>query len=371
MGKILLGHKRGLDRSGAEAPAAGVDYRELFQAVPTPVLLVDHATLRVVAANPAATRALGYSEEELLASDLPDLAAAADRHALRRLPEPAPVPGLLEARSSWRILRRDDSPLRFEVGLARVHHAGQPCALLFQPPTSEPGAQAVGVTGAAQPEFSFSALHDLKEPLHLIKGYLALLRSHAGATLDPEGREYLEAALGGTQRMQTIVLNLLEFFRVDARGMAPEPLDLQQMVDDAVAGLRLQVQESGATVAYAGLPHVMADRLHVARLLQNLLSNAIKFRGDRPPRIEVGARRDGARWDVWVKDDGIGIDPKDHDKVLQPFQRLHSSDRYPGTGLGLSICKKIAEMHGGRLWLDSALGSGTTVHVTLPAVEAT
>jgi PAS domain S-box-containing protein len=346
-----------------------LDHWRLFQATPAPVIVVDHATLHVVAVNAAATRAFGWSEDEFLARSLPDLVSPEDRKVLLGLPEPAPVPGLLEARSSWQVLRRDGKALRTEVAGSSVLFAGRACAILHQPAQAEPDAKDIGQSGAASPEFSFTALHDLKEPLHLIKGYLSLLRAHAGG-LDPEAHEYLEYAYGGAERMQAIVLGLLEFFRVDAKGIAPEPLDLGEAVGQAVAGLRLQVQEAQATITHDPLPRVMADRVQVGRLLENLLSNALKFRGADPPRVHVGAGIAGNLCDLWVRDNGIGIDPKDQDRVLQPFQRIHSSDRYPGTGLGLSICRKIAELHGGHLWIESTLGHGTTIHVTLPLLEA-
>lgn len=372
----FIGHHIGDPRKAAEpesqahADRLALDYQRLFAANPTPLIVVDHAALRIVAANPAASRALGYSESEFLASAFADFVSRGDRAALLRLAEPAPVPGLLEARSSWNVLRRDGSPLRLEVAGASLEFSGRPCAVLFQPAAREPSASDVGSSGASLPEFSFSALHDLKEPLHLVKGYLSLLKSRAGGTLDPDSREFLDFAFAGTQRMQAIVLNLLEFFRVDARGISPEPVDLDEAVGQAVEGLRLQVSEAKAEVTHDALPRVMADRVQLARILQNLLGNALKFRGSDAPRIHVGARREGALWEIWVKDNGIGIAAKDQERVLQPFQRVHSTDKYPGTGLGLSICRKIAEMHGGRLWIVSEVGRGTEVRFTLPAVEA-
>jgi signal transduction histidine kinase len=246
--------------------------------------------------------------------------------------------------------------------------------LLFHPPEAEPTPRDVALQGAVADlsEFSFSALHDLKEPLHLIKGYLALLRQRSGHDLPQESQEYLEYAHAGAQRMQALVLNLLEYLRADVKGIAPEPIDLGAAWDEAVTGLRLQIHEAEAAVSREALPTVLADRPQMARVLQNLLSNALKFRGERPPIIRMSAKRTGAtgatgEWELIVKDNGIGIDAKDQARVLQPFQRVHSTDQYPGTGLGLSISKKIVQMHGGRFWLESNLGEGTEVHFTIPA----
>lgn len=348
------------------------EYRRLFQAAPTPLFVVEHATLHFAAVNAAATRAMGYSEAEFLASALVDFLDDADRDALLATPQGLPVPGLLEARSKWMLIRSDGAHLRVEVasGPALLFH-GRPCALLFQPASAEPSAQDVRLEGVDLTEFAFSALHDLKEPLHLVKGYLALLeQSPGGRSLDASSRELLDAARQGSQRMQGLVLNLLEYFRADARGIAPEPVDLVHILDEAIAGLRLQVQEAKAVLTHDALPVVKADRVQLGRVFQNLLSNSLKFRSANPPHIHIGAHRGNAAWEFMVKDDGIGIAAKDLERVLQPFQRAHSQDQYPGTGLGLSISKKIVELHGGRLWLVSGPGQGTEVHFTLPFEEA-
>lgn len=343
------------------------DYRRLFGSAPTPLFVVERETLHFAAVNAAATRAMGYSEAEFLASSLVEYLDDGDRQALLGT-QGLPVPGLLEARSSWTLTRRDGTRLRTEVagGPALVFH-GRPCALLFQPPEVEPTARDVRLDGVDLASFSFSALHDLKEPLHLVKGYLDLLdKSDGGRRLDPMAREFLDSALNGTHRMQALVLNLLEYFRADAKGIAPEPLELADVLQDTLRGLSLQVQEANAVVTNGPLPRVVADRVQIGRVLQNLLSNALKFRSANPPHVHVEAAVGPGSWEVVVKDDGIGIAAKDLERVLHPFQRAHSVDQYPGTGLGLSICKKIVELHGGRLWLVSAPGQGTEVHFTLP-----
>ena len=350
--------------------ASDHDHWSLFQATPTPLILVDRDTLHIVAVNQAASRAFGYSAAEFLASSIADFVAPKDRDDLLRSPHAMSGPDLLEGRSSWVVLRRGGQTTRLQVapGTA-LSFGGKSCTLLFQPPEAEATARDARLDGVDAAGFSFSAIHDLKEPIHLVRGYLALLRQDANS-LSATNREYLEEAYLGTERLQAIVLNLLEYFRAGAKGSAPEPLPLQDVLDATLRSLRLQVDESHAILTTDSLPTVMADRLQVERLLQNLLGNALKFRGDAAPRIHVGARRDGRFWEIWVKDNGIGIAEKDLQRVLQPFQRAHSSDKYPGTGLGLSIVKKIIDVHGGRLWLVSNLDSGTEVHFTLPATEA-
>jgi len=345
------------------------DFQLLFRKGPVAVLLVDPATLRVLAVNEAGTRALGCSEAELLAGSLRDRLDPGDIDAFAHLVRAAPGLPVLEARSSWRLRRQDGGVARLELSPQPLPFRGAPCAVLFRAAEPPPGGREVGDKNASLSEFSYSALHDLKEPLHLIRGYLQLLRQRSLPQLDAEGREFLEYAYGGTQRMQALVLNLLEYLRADAKGLQTEPLELATEVQEVVAALRFQIQEAEAIVTWDPLPSVRADRTLLTRLLQNLLSNAIKFRvHDRPVHIHLSSHRapEAGQWEVCVKDNGIGIAMKDQERVLQPFQRVHSTDEYPGTGLGLSICRKIVEHHGGRLWLVSTPDVGTEVHFTLP-----
>jgi light-regulated signal transduction histidine kinase (bacteriophytochrome) len=136
-------------------------------------------------------------------------------------------------------------------------------------------------------------------------------------------------------------------------------------MSDVLLNLGPAIQESGAAVVHDSLPTVLADRGQMTQLLQNLIGNAIKFRGVESPQVHISAAEAGDEWTISVSDNGIGIAPEHAERVFQIFQRLHTRDRYPGTGIGLAVCKKIVERHGGRIWLDSTPGGGTTFHFTL------
>ncbi len=136
--------------------------------------------------------------------------------------------------------------------------------------------------------------------------------------------------------------------------------------DQALANLKVPIEESGAVVDRGPLPTVMADKLQIGQLLQNLIGNAIKYHGDEPPRVHVSAEQEGNEWVFSVRDNGIGIDPQFAERIFVIFQRLHNREKYPGTGIGLAICKKIVERHGGRIWLESQVGSGATFYFTIP-----
>ena len=214
-------------------------------------------------------------------------------------------------------------------------------------------------------QFAYVASHDLQEPLRMVSGYLALLEKRNRAVLDDKGREFIAHAVDGAERMHALINGLLAYSRVD-RGEAPqEPVDASAALAEALEYLRPKLVEAGAEVVSEPLPAVLGDRLQLVQLFQNLVGNAIKYRGELAPLIHIAAVRDGERWRITIRDNGIGIDPMYHERIFEIFQRLHTRAEYPGTGIGLAICKKIVERHGGRLWVESIKGQGATFCFTL------
>lgn len=216
-------------------------------------------------------------------------------------------------------------------------------------------------------QFAYVASHDLTEPLRMVVSYLELLNSRAQKKLGEEEREFIGYASDGAQRMQHLIQDLLAYARVDTRGRPLEPTDCERVLASALANLKVAIAESDTTVEHDPLPMVEGDAVQLTQVFQNLIGNAIKFHGKQTPRIHVGARRLNGEWVFHVKDNGIGIDPKNFERIFVLFQRLHTRQEYPGTGMGLAICKKIIERHGGRIWVESAQGAGTTFFFTIPA----
>ncbi|MBF0561395.1 MAG: PAS domain S-box protein [Alphaproteobacteria bacterium] len=215
-------------------------------------------------------------------------------------------------------------------------------------------------------QFAYMASHDLREPLRTVTSYLQLLTQSAGGRLTDDEREFIGFALSGAQRMLALIKDLLEYSRIGAKGQQLAPTDCRQAVDAALANLGTLVEECGAAVVIGDMPVVMADRTQLVRLFQNLIDNALKYRDpDRPPLVRLSARRDGKGWVISVNDNGIGIESKYFERIFIIFQRLHSYDKYDGTGIGLAACKKIVERHGGRIWLESMPGVGSTFIFTL------
>ncbi len=213
-------------------------------------------------------------------------------------------------------------------------------------------------------QFAFVASHDLQEPLRKIVAYCQLFERTYRGKLDDKADELIAVIVSGGARMSELIKDLLDYARVGTQGRPFEPTDTAAALRRVLAALEESIRESGAEVLCEGLPTVSSDPTQMGQLLQNLVANAIKFRGDKPPRVRVSARRQGRQWRFCVRDNGIGIDPRYQDRVFDMFKRLNPRSKYPGTGIGLAICKKIVERHGGRIWIESAPGEGAAFYFT-------
>jgi signal transduction histidine kinase len=215
-------------------------------------------------------------------------------------------------------------------------------------------------------EFAYVTSHDLSEPLRMIASYLQLLEERHGAFLNPEAREFIGYAVDGAERMHRMIQDLLAYARVESRGQEFCLVDCESIVSSAIQNLKVAIGETHAVIEHDTLPTVTGDSVQLTQVFQNLISNAIKFRGKTSPRIRVSVERKEQEWLFTVKDNGIGIDQKNFDRVFVLFQRLHTRQEYSGTGIGLAVCKKIIDRHGGRIWIESQPGQGTAVFFTIP-----
>jgi PAS domain S-box-containing protein len=217
-------------------------------------------------------------------------------------------------------------------------------------------------------QFAHAASHDLQEPLRMVSSYLQLIERRYGDELDEEGREYLQFAVDGADRMREMIDSLLGYSRVQTQGQALEPIDLDDVLEEALASLGKRIDERDAEITAESLPRVRGDAGQLHQVFQNLLDNAIEYAGDARPRVHVSAERMGDRWVIAVEDEGIGIDPGESDRIFEVFERLHTAEEYEGTGIGLALCERLVERHGGEMWVDSEPGEGSTFSFTLPAV---
>ncbi|WP_306052404.1 PAS domain S-box protein [Natronococcus wangiae] len=218
-------------------------------------------------------------------------------------------------------------------------------------------------------QFAYAASHDLQEPLRMVSSYLRLIEQRYGDELDEDGREFLEFAIDGADRMRNMIDGLLAYSRIETAGEPLGPIDLEAVLDDVLADLRVRIEESDAEITAESLPRVEGDGDQLRQLFQNLLSNAITYSEDGAPHVRVSAERRESKWAISVSDDGIGIEPNETDRIFEVFHRLHSREEYSGTGIGLALCQRIVERHGGDIWVDSEPGEGSTFSFTLPAAD--
>jgi PAS domain S-box-containing protein len=215
-------------------------------------------------------------------------------------------------------------------------------------------------------QFAYVASHDLQEPLRAIAGMVQLLQKHYQGKLDERADEYIDHTVEAAGRMHKLINDLLTYSRVNRFGNQFEMTDVEKALNTALANLRVALQESHATVTHDPLPSLMIDETQIGQVFQNLIGNAIKFRGERTLKVHIGTQEGKDAWRFEVRDNGIGIEPQYFERIFGVFQRLHTRREYPGTGIGLSLCKKIVERHGGRIWVESEFGGGTSFYFTLP-----
>ncbi len=215
-------------------------------------------------------------------------------------------------------------------------------------------------------QFAYVASHDLQEPLRMVGSYCQLLARRYADKLDDDAREFIAFAVDGAGRMQRLINDLLLYSRVGTRGKEPQAVALDDMLDRALANLKMAIEDADGRVTHDPLPTIMGDDVQMIQLFQNLIGNALKFHRDVPPEVHVGTREEAGRWLVSVSDNGIGMEPAYFERIFLIFQRLNKRGEYPGTGIGLAICKKIVERHGGQITVESEPGRGSTFTFSLP-----
>ena len=345
--------------------------RAVVESTPSGMIMVDRAG-RITLVNRETERLFGYSRQELLGKSIEELVPLrfrekhpGFRHDFFALPQ---TRAMGVGRDLFGV-RKDGTEVPVEIGLNPID-TDEGLSVLASVVDITPRKQAEGELRRSNEElerFAYVASHDLQEPLRMVGSYVQLLGKRYRGRLDADADVFIGYALDGALRMQRLIEDLLTYSRLGTRGAAFEVTDATAALERAVSNLRLSIEESDAAVDSDPLPAVQADPGQLEHLFLNLVSNALKFRGTEPPRVHVSASRDGGWCQFDVRDNGIGIDPQYFERIFVIFQRLHRREEYPGTGIGLAIAKKIVERHGGRIWVDSIEGTGTTFHFTLPA----
>jgi signal transduction histidine kinase len=218
-------------------------------------------------------------------------------------------------------------------------------------------------------QFAYVASHDLQEPLRKIASFCQALQTRYRGQLDDRADQYIDFAVDGAKRMQTLINDLLAFSRVGRSGHRHVPVALSGVLAAASDALAAPIEESGARIEAGELPVVLGDESLLRSLFQNLLANSLRFHDADPPRVRIAASRRDGSWEITFADNGIGIEPEYAERVFLIFQRLHGRDAYEGSGIGLALARRIVEYHGGQIWLDTEYKDGASFHIILPARE--
>lgn len=359
----------------------------VVESSPIAVVVTDpHSVIQY--ANAQTTRQSGYAAQELIGQNIAilknDEADPVVLSAVRRaLVTATPWSGDLPSRDkngqrTWEhvqltFIRDDFDQIRHHVWLKEDISARKRAEMEILSANRTLDAQAAMLksVNAELEQFAYAASHDLRQPLRMITSYLDLIQTNLGENLSPDTQTYFRFVIDGAKRMDRLILDLLEYSRT-GRDMTVQPVSVSVAVEHALLNLSVAIGDAHAEINVADrLPDVMGGLTEVTRLFQNLIGNAIKYQSPgHPPRLDIGWSNDAPYWRFWVKDNGIGIDPKDFERVFMVFQRCVAKDAYEGSGIGLAICKKIVDRLHGRIWIESTPGQGTTFFFCLPKAES-
>jgi len=370
-------------RKDAEAHLAQMEgrYRALLEAAPDAMVVVDVGG-EIVLLNVQAEKQFGYSRDELVGQKVKDiipegfaerLIADATRSVADALTQQIGTGIELFGR------RKDGSEFPIEIMLSPMESAeGILVTAAIRDITERKKSElhlvkTVGELKRSNNElqqFAYVASHDLQEPLRMVASYTQLLGKRYKGRLDSDADEFIAFAVDGCNRMQRLIQDLLAYSRAGTGGKVLREISGETALKGALTNLRATIEQSGAIVTHDALPAITTDGAQLAQVFQNLVSNAIKYRSAAVPQVHISAAKNrGKEWIFSVQDNGLGIDPRYFERIFILFQRLHGRDEFEGTGIGLAICKKLVERLGGRIWVESQLGKGSTFYFVLPERE--
>ena len=356
-----------LRRTQADLEVSRARYFDLYDLAPVGYFTLSEQGL-ILEANLTAAKLFGMARSALVKQPLSRFVLPEDQdiYYLHRK-------ALLEtgAPQAWeqRVLKKHAAPfwVRVEAVTARgADGASIWRAVVSDITESKRAERAIRTTSAELQEFAYALTHDLQEPLRMVVNFSQLLaREHAGK-LGEDADKYISYSVEGALRIEALLKGLLNYLEVTERDRDRlSPIDCNQALSQALSSLQTAIQQSGATVTSDPLPTVIAKEVVLVQIFQNLIGNSIKYRSEATPTIHISAARTAEGWLFSVRDNGIGIDPADAEFVFGMFKRLHGKE-IPGTGIGLALCRKVAERHGGRIWVESEAGQGAVFKFTIP-----
>ncbi len=352
-------------------------YRNIVDNASDAIITID-LEYRITSWNKAAGRIFGWYAQEVMGKKLPELivpqALSAEReHIMHEVTSRRTLAGI-----EITCMRKDGTVIDASLTLSPLRDTDKNISgssIIFRDVTERKRADEklrqtllrLERSNRELEQLAHAAAHELQEPLRMVASYTQLLERRYKNKLDKDADEFIAYAVDGAVRMQKLINDLLAYQQIGMHDKPFELVDCEAVFNKAVANLKAAIEESKALVTHGALPAVMADAQYMVQLFQHLIENAIKFRSKENPRIYIWATQKENEWVFSISDNGIGIAPEYFERIFMIFQRLHDKREYPGTGIGLAICKKIVERHGGRIWVESKAGEGSTFYFTIPA----
>jgi PAS domain S-box-containing protein len=356
-------------------------YKTLFYKSPLPKWIYDEDTMRFLEVNDTAIREYGYTRGDFLGMTIADIRPPEDAEKLRQNAVVIRGRSKVSHDTGWRHIKKNGEIIDVEITSHSIAFEGHRARMVVVSDVTAyrryeeqlqqlnidltRRAEELAASNAELERFAYIASHDLQEPLRMVSSFLQLLQKRYGGRLDEKADQYIHYAVDGAERMKTLILDLLEYSRVGSGGEAFANVDTGVVLKEVANIFHGIIAAEGAKIDIGPMPIVWGDQGQLTQLFQNLLGNALKYHGDRKLLIQVAAKEEPGFWQFAVKDNGIGIDPQFFDKIFVIFQRLHTKTDYSGTGIGLAVCKKIVERHGGKIWVESVPGEGSTFYFTI------
>ncbi|CAA6603553.1 putative Histidine kinase [Rhodospirillaceae bacterium LM-1] len=345
-------------------------FSKAFSGSPDAMIITDSES-HILDVNAAFERIFAMPRREALGAQVSVLCAADCAQALDKIiGSPDSISG-----SEIVLTRGDGKMLSCLISSDNIELAGSACriSILRDISARKEIEAALERSNHDLEQFAYVSSHDLREPLRMISSYVSLLERRYADKLDDDAREFIAYAKDGAERMNRLILDLLDYSRATRDDKPFAAFNLSSALQGALDNMQLLIGESQATITNDGaLPQVAGNITQITRLFQNLIGNAIKYRSpDRPLVISIKAAPSDHQWTISVADNGIGIDQQYFERIFMIFQRLHGRGVYEGTGIGLAVCKRIVEHHKGRIWVKSEPGVGSTFLFTLPAIDGT
>jgi len=331
----------------------------------------------IVSNNPAFEEMFGYNPGEMIGKDVAIVNAPIDKKPEETKDE---IMGILKETGEWHgevlNVKKDGTPFWCYANVSLFDHPeyGRVIVSVHTDITERKKVKEnirilmedLKRSNLELEQFAYIASHDLQEPLRMVSGFANLLEKRYRESLDKDAHDFIDFIIDGASRMHDLINDLLTFSRIGTQGILFKPTDMNVVLEATLNNVRISAIETNAIITNDPLPVIIADESQMVQLLQNLISNAIKFHGPVPPKIHISGEIKKNEWIFTIKDNGIGIDSKNFERIFVIFQRLHKKGEYSGTGIGLTVCKKIIQRHGGKIWVESELKKGSIFHFSIP-----